>query len=312
MPRIPFPSTDINYLVYRRFPTLKARRAAASNHRRSFPDQERARLLNEEAERYREELLQKSPSEIAALVAEQKADERQKARRRAELDERTRFFHRREAAADFNFWSRAAYWTLDEAVALSLGKQPQTVNWKTIQPYLKVSPFAVEFEQRRMLATRAKDTNQLADSNLPGFFLAWANRNRMDVPTELVKAVEAHGHQVADWKTAYDEAQATNSTLRAELDALRRALTEGQRAPPAVHNEKPLITRERETALKLVIGMAIGGYGYEPTATRSSVAREISEDIVRAGLTLDEDTVRSWLKEARDNLLPDKPEDGDD
>lgn len=259
----------------------------------------------EEAERFRDELLEKPRAEIKELVTVERLAEQEEAKRRADREERARFFQKPEAAADFDFWSKAAYWTIDEAVALSLGKQPQAVNWETVKPHLNASPFAVEFERRRMLASRAKDTNQLADGNLPGFFLAWAARNRIDIPPELIEAVEGHGHQIADWKTAYDEAQATISALHAQLEELRHEPFEERETELTGRPEKPLITRERKTALKLIIGIALVAYGAEPfKAKRSGIYKEIADDLAERDLSITDDTVRKWLREALDEHLP--------
>jgi len=68
-------------------------------------------------------------------------------------------------------------------------------------------------------------------------------------------------------------------------------------------DEKPLHTKERESLLKLVIGIAIGGYGYDPKAPKSDKPREIAEDLAILGLHLDADTVRKFLRQGRE-LLP--------
>ena len=68
---------------------------------------------------------------------------------------------------------------------------------------------------------------------------------------------------------------------------------------------KEIGTRERDTLLKLVIGMAVGGYGYDPSQRRSEQVSEIADDLDRVGVGLDKDTVRKWLKEAA-ALLPRK------
>jgi len=78
--------------------------------------------------------------------------------------------------------------------------------------------------------------------------------------------------------------------------------------PPRQANERAkrtpiLSTSERNSLLRLIIGMAVGGYRYDPLATRSSVAPEIVKDLESAGVPLDADTVRKYLKEAAD-LLP--------
>lgn len=65
-------------------------------------------------------------------------------------------------------------------------------------------------------------------------------------------------------------------------------------------------TRERETLLKLVIGMAIRGYGYDVAASRSDVPREISSDLAAIDVLLTDETVRKYLKEAAQLVLPKK------
>jgi hypothetical protein len=54
--------------------------------------------------------------EEAALAGEEEV------RIRRELEENQRFFNQSRADVDVSHWSRMSYWTLDEAVALSLGK----------------------------------------------------------------------------------------------------------------------------------------------------------------------------------------------
>ena len=62
--------------------------------------------------------------------------------------------------------------------------------------------------------------------------------------------------------------------------------------------EKPLATKERETLMKMIIGMAIGGYGYDPTASKSSIPTDIYNDLALHGVQLDQDTIRNKLKAA--------------
>jgi len=258
----------------------------------------------EKVEIYRNQLLEMSDAELNALVAQEKDTEQREAAKRAEFEENQRFFNRPEAVADFDFWSRASYWTIDEALALSLGKNPRLVNWEKLAPFVQISKFAAEFEGRRMLAQRAQSMAQLADTNIPGFFLAWAARTGLSVPKALLAAVNARGVQIADWKSLYDEAVARIAALEKE-----RGAGEAQPSPEPVDS---LRARERETLLKLIIGMAIRGYGHNPSADRTGTAREIAGDLEKNGIGLDEDTVRKWLKRAREVLPGDwKPDNKD-
>ena len=63
------------------------------------------------------------------------------------------------------------------------------------------------------------------------------------------------------------------------------------------------LKKERESLLKLVIGMAIKGYGYDPAALKSDKVKEIADDLALLGLSIDTDTVRKYLKEAASTLL---------
>jgi hypothetical protein len=83
-----------------------------------------------------------------------------------------------------------------------------------------------------------------------------------------------------------------------EFQAIATKVTVSPAAP-----EKGLSTRERESLLKLIIGMAMAGYRYDPKVARSDKIGEIANDLVSTGVSLDVDTVRKWLKEAG-QLLP--------
>jgi hypothetical protein len=67
-----------------------------------------------------------------------------------------------------------------------------------------------------------------------------------------------------------------------------------------------LSTAERNSLLKLVIGMAVNGYKYDPSPERSPVPPEIAADLEALGIGLDADTVRKYLREGA-ALLPGKP-----
>jgi len=131
---------------------------------------------------------------------------------------------------------------------------------------------------------------------------------------------------MTDWKTQYDELVVTFERLRSTFNEQHEkwmALSQEQQghiarlfaqvrelkaniaatSVPAVTPGKALGAREQESLLKLVIGMAVGGYGYDHAATRSGQSREIAGDLELAGVPLDVDTVRKWLKLAAE-LLP--------
>lgn len=337
------------YLVLRKFPFARAIDFPPSlNVNRGRPT-EASPQLKEALAAYRAELASLSSEEIAARYNAEKQREHQLAVAKAEQTEREHFFNQSRAAADFEHWSKLAHWTLDEAVALTFGKAPETVNWPTINKYLQISPFAVQYSRRREIALRAAQWKQLYDPVLPGIFLAWAKRIDIDVPADLVEAVQRRGVQIADWKSLYEKAAAgqqsaiemyeratemhdgqiadwkqlydqATEAVQATRDQTIKILEEKNRLiaqleervalsgtadatpakPPA--EEKPLSTKERETLLKIVIGMARDSYKYDPKLNRSSVPQEMADDLAKHGIFLDVDTVRKWLKQAAEFL----------
>ena len=70
-------------------------------------------------------------------------------------------------------------------------------------------------------------------------------------------------------------------------------------------DEPDLDNRERESLIKLVIGLAIRGYGYQPTAIRSEIPNQIRSDLNTLGLDLHPETIRRYLKEGA-AILPDE------
>ena len=196
----------IEYLVVRRFPFANALRGPPSLLSMAGGNAHADRQSGlPEIETYKEELRNKRPAELQKLYDEELAKEAAEQMALAESEEQSRFFNQPYAKADFGHWSKAAYWTLDEAIALSFGKAPEQVTSETMKPFVDVSPFAHQYWRRRDLALRAAASKQLSDPTLPGLFLAWAKRTDLAVPSELEAAVTARGIQIADWKTHYDD-----------------------------------------------------------------------------------------------------------
>ena len=70
---------------------------------------------------------------------------------------------------------------------------------------------------------------------------------------------------------------------------------------------KPVSETERQSLYKLIIGMAIKGYKFDPKQSKSSVITDIQNDLEKLGISLSDDTIRKWLKEAASELPASKP-----
>ncbi len=337
----------IDYLVLARFPIVSLENTALASgdgSDASSSDAQKAPKL------YRNELEALPPNEIEQLVTRERARQNEVLRKKANNEEQARSFNQPYATANYEHWVKMAYWSIDEAVALSLGRDPNYVSWKHVQSLTSISPFAAQFSAKREIAIRAKTMGQLWEQTIPSNFLAWAGRMGFECPVELIASVQALGIQIADWKTLYDGQKKLNETMQNQLiekhDSHMASLREhsayiektgeeqtrlikrykdlltikddtiAKREEHVQHlmtriaeieaqgqsKEKSLSVRERESLLKLIIGMAVDGYGYDPKGGRSPIAKELSDHLLRLGLSLSDDTIRSYLNEAKEHF----------
>jgi hypothetical protein len=308
----------IDYLMRRKLRGKLVAVDPPSFARVPYKEQKAAR---EEIASYRAELESKPFEELDALYEQEKEKERQAAKLNAER-ERQRFFNHPQANPDFEYWSKAPYWTLDEAIALTFGKEPEFVTWEDVSAYLTVSPFAQEYARVRKLALRAKACGQLYDPVSPGFFLAWAKRHEIEVPTELTEQVEKRGIWIADWKDRYDRLKTQHDDALEQIKAMAGKINDLTNERDALHemmerpssSETTLSEFERDSLLKMVLGMAIEAYDYTVGSSRNAATGEkrgsISVDLQRCGLNLDADTVRKYLRQAEERFrdIVEKPQ----
>ncbi|SFO07721.1 hypothetical protein SAMN05216386_2545 [Nitrosospira briensis] len=64
------------------------------------------------------------------------------------------------------------------------------------------------------------------------------------------------------------------------------------------NREESLKDSERDSLLKLVIGMAVGAYCYNPAALKNDAVSDITKDLEELGISISDDTVRKYLIQA--------------
>tara|TARA_R110000787_G_scaffold220284_2_gene329048 strand:+ start:1418 stop:2317 length:900 start_codon:yes stop_codon:yes gene_type:complete len=250
---------------------------------------------------------------------------------------------------NYAYWARAAYWTVDDITALSMGRNPQVFNEDACYPKSALYALCNQFMDLRELVSRAVEMGQLYQRTIPNFALAWLRRMQIDYPPELDSEMQALGFQVADWKTRHDELaeqtqalevalqEATSEHYRTQQEQIEQVeqfrawaadaqrLIQHQEDQLSVAEEhvdelqnrievlkagantldpEAVSTRERSSLLKLIIAMATDGYGYKPSDAKSPIPRELAEIVRSKQMEISDDTVRKYLKEARDTVLP--------
>ena len=264
-------NVTISSLVIDKFAGLSIRETEIV--RRNFHDEvcekvERNSPLLRKAKEYYDELWNLPTADLFALERElrdlKKAEEDKLTTH--DVVNRGWFFDQPDAQADFEYWSKAEYWTSDEAVAISFGKNPKVVTGEALKNYRGKAQFADNYFSRCDLLDRAIQSDRLPREIPPADFLEWAHQRSIPIPRELT-----------DYLSAIKDTSSQSSA-------------------------KPLSDTGRDSLLKLVLGMSIDSYGYKVGETRNPATGEnrgsIAAALERLDLKLTPDTIRKYLKEA--------------
>ncbi len=117
-------------------------------------------------------------------------------------------------------------------------------------------------------------------------------------PVASDSAVSSAGEQLLLLLEKIRALEAVIQNLENELDASQ---TREEKLSAEAKKQEPLNPRERPTAYRLVLGLARIAYKYDPRK-RSSVPNELSNDLLAIRISVSDDTVRSWLNRAYQDI----------
>jgi hypothetical protein len=155
---------------------------------------------------------------------------------------------------------------------------------------------AAEYIQLQDRIKRAIDAGKLGESITPAGYMLWAANSDIAVPSELKQVFEAR-NESPNWKARYDDLSKQHREVADQCDVLRHDLTEMK--------SKTVGGTERTSVRRLIIGMAMMGYKYDPKLQRNQAIREIFDDMQKLGVPRDMDTIRKWLLESQKELPAD-------
>lgn len=266
--------TIISYLVSRKFGSTAILAPALANFDKTQNSENSKKVA--EIEEYKSTLRNIQSNDLLVLYNEELAKQ-----------EKERFYNQRYANADFMHWAKAAHWTLDEAIALSFGKEPAIVTWKEIEKLKGQTAFATSFAKRRDLAFRATHWKKFGDTIPPVIFISWAKEINIELPKALIEEVTKIGGSATNWHEQYLK-------VKADYDVL---------AAHPTNTQKPESTRKTNNVLQAFTAIAIDAYGYDPKAEKSTAPQDIANALEKLGAVGNPKTIRSWLKEGAE-LLP--------
>lgn len=103
-----------------------------------------------------------------------------------------RTFNREQVRADFSYWLPFDSWSTDQAVCLSLNRDPRKVQWmEHVFSYTEISRVAKEFERRLAMIDAAQAVNRLRDPIQPESFCRWCVEKNLRIPPEMVAATNS-------------------------------------------------------------------------------------------------------------------------
>jgi hypothetical protein len=103
--------------------------------------------------------------------------------------------------ANFNRWAARAYWTPQELAALSLSKDPRSLNLEQCQSEF-MSPYCIEYIDRHDTIRRACEVEQIAWRIAPNKGVEWMKRYGMPFPPKLAEEVNRF-YPVTNWEHAF-------------------------------------------------------------------------------------------------------------
>lgn len=197
------------------------------------------------------------------------------------MEDEEEFFNHHDADADFDHWLTMACWNAQEAVALSMGKDPRVVNRETLDKeleermtdnaFVSESVFFREYLKRCEQVARAQEIDFLPKNITPSAFVEWAVGQKIKLDEKFAKTLNGIA----------------------------------QPTPLSSQNEK-LHGKTRVVFLKMLFGLAISHYEKDPDAYVEDhivVAKRISADLKLTGVVVDEKTITNYLREASQSLL---------
>ncbi|MBP6104015.1 MAG: hypothetical protein KBD23_04435 [Gammaproteobacteria bacterium] len=115
-----------------------------------------------------------------------------------------------QANADFKYWSRMPYWSLEEFIGLLLGKNPKMITWNVICDCVQyedenITRLCIEYDQLRTLALRSSEAKELETWDSPARYLVWARIKGITIPQELEQQVRERQEDLIKFKTLEDD-----------------------------------------------------------------------------------------------------------
>ena len=177
---------------------------------------------------------------------------------------------------DYQYWSSMPRLSLHEATLLSVGAKPEFMTRHELSQ-LAAGQMPIRWAALTYLVQRYQELFRI--------FPSGETTKRPMAPQAFYEKIKAAGIEI---HPLFEEVLA-------------------RPVPDAGSTETPtsdIKTIEVDSLFKLIAGMAVEQYGFDPTASRSSAIQNICSDLDGLGISLDPKTVRKWVKKSCEFIDP--------
>lgn len=149
---------------------------------------------------------------------------------------------------------------------------------------IRVCPLNKNTKNAEKLSNESSSLD-VGDSNMRGR-LQDSERALIELKAE-VERLKLEANRLSDQSKKLLEQENEINYLKAEIDRLKTELAQG---------------KSLSTLQKLIITMAVKGYGYKTEESKSPIPKQIEGDSIELGIEVTDDTVRKYLKQAAAHL----------
>jgi hypothetical protein len=194
-------------------------------------------------------------------------------------------------------WATLSTWTLDEGVALLLGREPRKVNWENVKIYRDIDAFAARYEEVREHALRAHVAKELYLKSTPAEWVLFAERRGWDMPPDLKAVIVSRAELIGEQPTTIP----SNGGLdeQGEVQQLQtRVASRMDEAKGQPANEE-LNGKERKSVYTIIAAMAFRHYPMDlRDGARNDGTAKLLAAVKKAGLSLGKDAAHKHLTAA--------------
>lgn len=195
------------------------------------------------------------------------------------------------AKADFSYWIKMPFWSLEEGLILVSGRDPRFVSLAKIEEKNKSGSYARWLRDTLEIAKRCVQVETLMTQNAPVVFLSWAKDSSFCIPNTLDESLEQFGMSINSRNQIIEDQKTEISKLEASLASSEKDSKPKKTDPRAIRSFQ-----------KLLISIVVDAYGYVPYENKGTAIRDILNALANCGIEVSDDTIRKLLTESEKHL----------